>query len=227
MDSLCTELPFASVSDETLSFVLNTLSPFYSVSNLNNLQYDTFSPVDDKYNRNLDINGFYAQQRAVNIPQTNYISLDNMSFEKNTLTLLNLNIRSIPKNIYDFVDTVLHVFPVKIDVIGFTEIRLDPHLSSLYELPGYDLFTNCRNVYGGGVAMYVSRDHQSTLQVCLTITDPSLESLGVECTIESKLYLFLCIYRPPRGNFNNFMNIMTDLLSFTHDKKICWCFCFW
>ena len=71
MDSLCTELPFASVSDETLSFVLNTLSPFYSVSNLNNLQYDTFSPVDDKYNRNLDINGFYAQQRAVNIPQTN------------------------------------------------------------------------------------------------------------------------------------------------------------
>ena len=69
-----------------------------------------------------------------------------------------MNIRSIPKNLQCFREIVLDMSHINFNVLGFTEIRLAPHLSSLYELPGYLMHVNSRNTHGGGVALYVSRE---------------------------------------------------------------------
>ena len=82
----------------------------------------------------------------------------------------------------------------------------------LYELPGYYMYSNSRNVHGGGVAMYVINNYDSSVQSQLEISNSSIESFGVVTVIVEKKYLFLCKYRPPSGNFNNFLNVMTTSL---------------
>ena len=116
--------------------------------------------------------------------------------------------------IFSFKDTILYSTSLNINVIAFTEIRLESHLSYLYDIPGYNLFTNSRNIHGGGVALYISSDYDLLVQNHLTISDSFIESLGVEASIVSKKSLFLCIYRPPRGNFGEFITAMNDILLF-------------
>lgn len=66
--------------------VSNPNIPFCSVdNNYNNLQFDISFPVDDKYKRDLDDNEFYAQRRSVDVPKSAYISLDNVSLERETI----------------------------------------------------------------------------------------------------------------------------------------------
>lgn len=45
---------------------------------------------------------------------------------------------------------------VTYDVVGLTETRLDADILILYALSSYKMFTNDRNRYGGGMAVYVS-----------------------------------------------------------------------
>lgn len=113
----------------------------------------------------------------------------------------------------------MHKTSINISVLGFTDIRLDPHLSSLYELPGYNMYNNWRNIYRGGVALYISSDFDSCIRKQFTISESFIESIAVETTISKSKYLFLCIYRPPSGNFNTFLNAMTDILSLAHADK--------
>lgn len=64
-----------------------------------------------------------------------------------------MNTRSIATNLQFFVDSAFGNTHVKLDILEFTETRLDPDLASLYQLPGYNLSNNCRHRYGGGVVM--------------------------------------------------------------------------
>lgn len=112
---------------------------------------------EDKYNSDLHVTNLYTKFRNTNVMRSKYIELFHYSSKSNDVTtLLTLNIRSIPTNVQSFVDTVLGSVATKYNILGLTELRLEAHLSSLYQLPGYSLFTNCRNTHGGGVAMYIS-----------------------------------------------------------------------
>ena len=115
-----------------------------------------------------------------------------------------MNIRSVPRNLQCFVDSVLEHADVKFNILGFTETRLDADLNNLYQLPGYNLFTKCRDRHGGGVAMYISTDLYSTISDEFCRLESFIECLSVECTISHRRYLFMCIYRPPRGNVRDF-----------------------
>ena len=131
------------------------------------------------------------------------------------------------QNIFKISRTILYSTSLNINVIGFTEIWLDSHLSHLYNIPGYRLFVNSRNIHGGGVALYISSDYDLLLQNHLTISDSFIESFGVEASIATKKYLFLCIYRPPSGNFGEFISAMNDILSSVYEKKKSGCICSW
>ena len=214
---LSEELPFASLTNDSLQNVLSDNSQSI-VSNYEDLEFHPFSVDNEKYNFDLEVNEFLLRNRLSNTPHTHYALLNDLTLESNrTVTIFNLNIRSIPKNFQILQDTVLHNFENNFDVMGFTEIRLDPHMCSLYELPGYYMYTNSRNVHGGGVALYVSTDYNTSVLNQLEFSNPSIETLGVVTTIVDKKYLFLCIYRPPNGNFNDFLNVMTDVLSSVAD----------
>lgn len=82
-----------------------------------------------------------------------------------------MNIRSILRNLQYFKDLIIYDSSVSLNVIGFTEVRLGAHHSSLYDIPGYLLFTNPRNIHGGGTALYVSERYVSHVQINITVSE--------------------------------------------------------
>lgn len=65
----------------------------------------------------------------------------------------------------------------KLDIIGFTETRLDGNLAPLYSLPGYNSYNSFRNMNGGGVALYITSSFHSYLSAGLSRLDASVECL--------------------------------------------------
>ena len=74
------------------------------------------------YNGELDANHSRVFSSCQNIPISKYISLDSLysNGNDNLITLLNMNIRSVPTNLQGFVDTILINSNVKFDVLDFT-----------------------------------------------------------------------------------------------------------
>lgn len=175
---------------------------------------------DDKYNANLNVNHLYRQFNQVNFPRSQYIQLDELSLSNNNiLTVLTLNIRSIPTNLQSFTDNILCNMNTQSSIIGLTEIRLCPHLASLYQLPGFSMFTSCRNTQGGGTALYVPQSFRPTALKEFSKVDVFIECIGVEATIMNKKSLFLCIYRSPSANINMFIDALTDMFALAYEKK--------
>ena len=85
-------------------------------------------------------------------------------------TVLNFNIRSIPKNFQYFSDTILHL-SFTFSALGLTKVRLAPHLSSLYLIPGFTLFSNSRNVHDVAGVIHVSNVYESYVFSDITISD--------------------------------------------------------
>lgn len=210
------ELPFTSVEDVDL------INLFSDTSGYTNISFEPFPVSDDKYNSALDITRSSLSSRYLNVPSPEYISLDKLSSlttYSNITTLLNMNIRSVPTNIQSFEDLILSSICVNIDVIGFTETRLDEDLVPLYQLPSYSMFTSCRNRYGGGVAVYISHSIKSSMLHDFSFVESYMECTSVLCTFTDKKYLYICIYRPPSGNVENFFEKLSDILAKANDNK--------
>lgn len=175
---------------------------------------------EDKYNSDLNVDNLFIQYNHINFPRSQYIYLhDNSLPIKNVFDILTLNIRSIPMNLQSFVDNILCNLNIKHSIIGLTEIRLSSHLASLYQLPGYKMFSNCRNTHGGGVAVYISDSYHATIVDKFSNLESFIESIGIHCTIMNKKALILCIYRPPSGNMEIFFKVVTEMLCVAHDDK--------
>lgn len=218
-ESLCRELPFNTICDAVLQLAIHSYLQS-NENNFDNLEFNPFFIDNEKYNKDLEVNEFLVHNRFIGVPKSKYIFLDNLTQLSNkALTILNLNIRSIPKNLQLLKDTVMYNSSIKFDIIGLTEIRLDSSLCTLYEIPGYNMFTCSRNVHGGGIALYISTDYDSSAQSQFTISEPFIEAIGIETIIVNKKYLSMCIYRPPNGNLDNFLSEMADILSSIIDKK--------
>ena len=213
-----TLLPFASLNNEQLTSILYV--DYVDIENFKKLEYTPFLLDKVRYNNELDVTDFYVRKRLMSIPQTMYLYPDELSqLGSNMLTLANMNICSISRNLQYFKDILMHNSSVNFKVIGFTEVWLDAHHSSIYELPGYCLYANSRNIHGGGTTLYVSDRYDSSVQNNLSISESYIETIGAETTITNRNYLFICIYRPPSGNFDSFMNSMNDILSHAIGKQ--------
>lgn len=214
-------LPFHSVRDDEL---ITLLTSDYSRSYFSD-SFDPCAIIDGKYNNDLDINQSCLRSKYLNVPQSEYIFLDSFPLVKsncNTKSVLSMNIRSIPANITSFVDLILDNTGATFDVIGLTETRLDSDLIPLYQLPEYNMFNQCRNRYGGGVTLYVSNSYSSTMMNEFSFVEPYLECVSVQCDVNNntgKKILYMCIYRPPNGNINCFINKMNEILSLVNDIK--------
>ena len=107
-------------------------------------------------------------------------------------TVLNPNVRSIPKNFQYFSNTIL-LSSFTSSALGLTDVRLAPHLSSLYQISGFALFSNSRNVHSGGVVLYVSNIYESSVSSHKIISEQFMESIGVEITISKRKCVLLYV----------------------------------
>ena len=106
---LSTELPFLYLSDETFHSFLSVPTHTNAVIH-KDFEFDPFKVDYCKYNQDLDVNEFYMCNRSTVVPKSEYIFLDNISYLKtNALTISNVNIRSIPKNLQCFREIILDI----------------------------------------------------------------------------------------------------------------------
>lgn len=226
MDDETIFLPFSGLNNIELNSVLNSdsiVGCFGSIEYLDKLTYSPIVPQNNTHNNDLDVDNFLINTRHLSIPESNYLFLndtqDDMTEIVNSFTVLSLNIRSIPKNLQLFIDLYLSDSKRPIDIMGFQETRLDNNISSLYNLPGYKSYNQCRNRDGGGVSLYVSDVYSSSLILDLCCTDQSLECVAVEISYPNGNYFCASIYRPPKGNIPNFIEKLNNMLCFISQKS--------
>lgn len=134
-------------------------------------------------------------------------------------TIINFNIRSISRNMLQFVNEVIDNGKYCFNVIGLTETRLNSEYCTLYMLSGFNMYSNCRNVHGGGVVIYVDKMYPSKMIDEFTIMHDSVETVCTEMTIGSKPLINICVYRPPNGKFNEFIEIINSILVSLRDRN--------
>ena len=93
----------------------------------------------------------------------------------------------------------------KPDIVSITETWLninEKHLVSEINIPGYNMFLNCRETKrGGGVILYI-KDTINAMEVNKT-NRSAYESVYVKIKINKKLLIIATIYRPPKTTLEN------------------------
>ena len=144
----------------------------------------------------------------------------NLKVEGNSFSLLNLNIRSLPKN-FDQLSVFLGRLDHKFSVIILLETWLTDDNKDLYSIPGYSSHHIVRNnKNGGGVSLFVSDEFHFKFLPQFSKVSSHLESLFVrlELSKSTKPIFIGGIYRPP--GFNDFNLFIDDLNQYFNSSDL-------
>ena len=78
----------------------------------------------------------------------------------NSLRILSLNIRSIPKHSEHFL-TNFHFS--SFDSVGFSETRLTNYTAPVYKIQSYDMFSQRRSASGSGIVLYLKHNFKAAV----------------------------------------------------------------
>lgn len=133
---------------------------------------------------------------------------------KNTINIIHLNIRSLPKN-FQKLKYFLHSSASKYDIICLSESWLDDQLVNGYSLAGYKLINSClqTHIRGKGCAMYISDDINFNIIESLSIKIPEIQSLFIEIrSPKSRNIIVGTIYRSPSYDANVFLEFIDEIV---------------
>ena len=142
----------------------------------------------------------------------------NLPINRCSLSILHLNIRSIPRNLSSQ-QTYLNNLDIQFSVIGISETWLKPYNVDCYGMDGYKedhLYRSER--MGGGVSLYVMNgiEYMYFVRNDMSIIDEHLESLFIEmdkpCFSNENNSLIGGIYRPPNTDIDIFTNHLITIL---------------
>ena len=141
---------------------------------------------------------------------------------KNHLSLLHLNIRSLNANL-EKLTYLLSNLNSEFSVIGITETWLQ-NTAHLVDIENYSFVHKHRTSPGGGVGLYLSKqlNFKMRLDLCSDRTE-TMESLFIEiCNPNGKNIIVGVIYRPPNMDVNLFLNTFNETLGkISKENKIC------
>jgi hypothetical protein len=199
---------------------------------LSRLQTYHFNPFDlNDENINLpnfdsdpDLQYFNDMTYTDNLSKCDYYLADDfnkMTLEQNLtssgiLSLMHLNIRSLPKHEREM-KAFLSGLNINFRVIGITETWLSDTNCDLYNINGYEHFKEIRdNRRGGGVSIFVDQELDACCRQDICISESYLESVFIEVSKEncglSKDCIIGVLYRPPNTDVNHFTEKMNELL---------------
>ena len=127
---------------------------------------------------------------------------------KSNFSTLFINIDGNCSN-FDTFATEIHQLEHKFSIIGLAETKTDPTNKNLYPLDEYNSFY--QDPYpgkrkGSGVALYVHKSMNASVDRTLSHTSQNLETLFIKININSQIQTVGVAYRPPNGNFENFLS---------------------
>ena len=142
--------------------------------------------------------------------------------EPRIFQLLHHNVRSIIKNGAKFRDFIHNTnLPLSCILITETWMRDCTHAINIPKF----VFTgaNRKNKTGGGVGIYVSEALDFAQLDNLTCQSASMENIAIEITRENRKNIIVtCTYRPPDGNFQDFLVELEALLErLRNSRRIC------
>ena len=206
-------LPFNGISDNDLLEILNF--SFYSESQ-NSLPYFDPRSSSDSLTDSIDPdNGLATDFLNRDVSCNYYDSTDSLMFIEphdsnfQLLKIVSQNIRSVQKNIEEFLNDVAHM---KIDVFALSETRMYDDLEQLYR--GFDNYVSVfknRSRHGGGVGFLVRRHICFELVESLSFIDDNIECIFIKFVYRNSKYLVGNVYRPPRGNFGIFLDTISRI----------------
>ena len=149
---------------------------------------------------------------------------NNYSSNRNSLSILHMNIRSISKNYDNFVAS-LDSINLKFDVIAISESWLKDSTADIY-FPGYSSYHSTRpSRSGGGTALYIKNHLLSSLIIGTTVNNDDIECVFAEIRHNNGKVVVGSIYRPPSGNVSIFQNELCSKLSMinssTNETVLC------
>ena len=119
------------------------------------------------------------------------------------------------KSNFDSFAVNVHQMDHLFSVIGLAETNVDPANKDLYMLDGYISYyqdIHPDKAKGTGVAMYVHNSLNSMLNKNLSHTSQNLETLFITIPVNSQNITVGTLYRPPNGNFNEFLDELRHIL---------------
>lgn len=128
------------------------------------------------------------------------------------INICHLNIRSLICKFQDFSDFILLS---DYDVVCLSETWLSPNFDeSLISIKGYKLTAVSRDGRRGGEAIY-TRDFLK-VSVLTSHIDCDLEYIWVCIKLRDIKLALGCLYRPPNGNFRNFLTSFEEVYDTIH-----------
>lgn len=151
-----------------------------------------------------------------------------ISETSNKLSLLYINVQSLSNKVLEL-NVLLDEEEPNVFCISETWMREDA-IKALH-LENYTLisFFSRRDFRGGGTAIFAKKDFNNSKFSSITIETQCIERVCEFCIagleINKKLYVFVCICRSPSGDFDQFLNILDEILNAVFSPKKFLIFC--
>ena len=208
------EIPFSNINDTEYNHITKDLKvkPKKTTKETISEKLDLFSN-----NENIKCKYYTTEQFKEN------------GFDKhnNQMTLLHLNISSLPYHIDEFTE-LLSDLEIDFKIIGITESRLTTkrHPMNDIKIPGYSIEHTPTKSNKGGALLYISKDLNYKSRNDLKLyKDKNLESVFIEVLSKSdKNTIIVCIYKHPNLAIQEFMDTflqpLLDNLSYENKNVI-------
>ena len=209
-------LPFYELCDSEL--VVEFDHEKLNYDNFCNMRFDPFE-ITDKFNRRTNPNLLIDVTSMEKIRRCKYFSLEEFgsltkseSFGSN-INGISINCRSLLKH-YDEILLDFDITNVKYDIISFVETWLNTNTTQLFKIANYNAFHITRNGRGGGVAVYIRDNYQTSVIKELSMIDPCIESIFINMSVVSNgCFIVGTVYRPPHSDILDFLAKLENILS--------------
>jgi hypothetical protein len=221
--------PFYQIEDNvslSRAFQNNSIND-YDIETLQNMVYDplesnvgdgvgVLEDIDPDENFLNEIRGKVIQNCNYYFSDTDIVDIQN-KIDLIELSILHMNIRSIPKN-FNKLQPVLQQSQVKYNLIALTETWLKDSNADTFGLNNYTHeFLTRTNKNGGGISLFLDNKYSYKAREDLSCVESSLEMLWVEIEKSSinatKNLIFGIIYRIPGTDPNYFNQKLTETLN--------------
>ena len=195
--------------------------PFYSLNDvefeiifgdyIDKNYYETlmFNPCEeyDRYTNDRNPDNTIAYSVDNDARCCSYLDTDDLNVmlkdKSDKIKVLSFNIRSLPKNLDEF---MLDIGEDNSNtILAFTETRLSHSIERLYNVPGFTLFTNSRNTAGGGVAVCIPDTFVASVIDDCSLMLPEIETIALLVKIGDVSYVMCNVYRPPNCLIHSFI----------------------
>ena len=198
----------------------NHLSDKFYCKNCSHLATTRYNPfnLDIDNDENLDADDIIAKVNQIHESCNSYSAKE---FNRTFCNQINDNSSILFQNIdgnksnFDPLALELKRYSNKFSIIALAETNIDPELSSLYQLTGYNSFyqnTYSNKSKGTGVALYVCDTLGATVKGELSTVTENLETLFVTISSSEAPVTVGVVYRPPSGDVDSALLELSEIL---------------